>query len=168
MPEIITTYGLTTIVIVLLVVIPTLIRFLSWCKETWQKREDFKEESIKKGIAIEQKKEAEEIYKEETEKRIKALENAVLQLTKLQAEQKKAIDLLIESDQLDIKSWIKTQHETWMPRQCIDSQTLDLLTQRFAIYEKEHGNGWAKKMVDELKALPVVTVIPITQPHEQE
>jgi len=43
MPEIITTYGLTTIVIILLVVIPTLLRFISWCKETWKKREDFKE-----------------------------------------------------------------------------------------------------------------------------
>ena len=35
--------------------------------------------------------------------------------------QEKLIQLLIKSDELDIKSWIKLQHEKWVPRKCIDS-----------------------------------------------
>lgn len=161
MLELLNVYGITTVLVVLLIAIPTLVRFISWCKTTWKQREEFKKENIQKGIEIEKKKEQEEIAKQETENRLAQLEKLVAKQTTLIEKQQQQIDLLIESDKLDIKSWIKAQHEIWIPRQCIDSQTLDLLTQRFELYEKEGGNSWAKKMEDELKALPVVTVIPI-------
>ena len=95
------------------------------------------------------------------ELRITQLETDVKDLKVLAERQAQMIELLIQSDELDIKSWIKMQHEKWIPRQCIDSQTLDLLEQRFAVYEKEGGNSWALKLVNELRALPIVTVVPV-------
>ena len=95
------------------------------------------------------------------------LEKDVHDLKLIAERQQELIELLIASDELDIKSWIKMQHEKWIPRQCIDSQTLDLLAQRFEIYEQEGGNSWAEKLVNELKALPVVTAIPVT-PRDQD
>jgi hypothetical protein len=65
------------------------------------------------------------------------------------------LTLLTESDKLNTKAWIKEQHDKWIPLGFIDSQSLDLICARYAIYELEGGNGWAKKMVDEIKALPV-------------
>jgi hypothetical protein len=35
------------------------------------------------------------------------------------------------------------------------------LEQRYAVYSAEGGNSWAKKLMDELRALPVVTIVPI-------
>jgi len=61
------------------------------------------------------------------ETRIATLETEVADLKTLIVKQQKQIDLLVKSDELDIKSWIKAQHEKWIPRKCIDSQTLDLL-----------------------------------------
>ena len=71
--------------------------------------------------------------------------------------QQAQIDLLIQSDELTIKAWIKEQHEKWVAFQCIDSQSLELLTQRFNIYQQEGGNSWAEKLIDEIKELPIIT-----------
>jgi hypothetical protein len=81
--------------------------------------------------------------------------------------QEKMIELLIASDELSIKAWIKEQHETWMPLGCIDSQTFELLEARYKIYVDEGGNSWAKKLMDDLRGLPVVTVIPLQDVHHE-
>lgn len=93
------------------------------------------------------------------------LETNVKELTEIAQRQQELIELLIKSDELSIKSWIKAQHEKWIPRQCIDSQTLELLEARYSIYTKEGGNSWAEKLVKELRALPVVTVVSINDMH---
>lgn len=41
----------------------------------------------------------------------------------------------------------------------IDSHSLELVNRRFAIYKAEGGNGWAKKIVDDINGLPVVVNI---------
>jgi hypothetical protein len=72
------------------------------------------------------------------------------------------------TNELDIKSWIKAQHEKWIFKGCIDSQMLDLLEQRYAIYTAEGGNSWAKKLMDELRALPTVTVVSLSDIHSEQ
>ena len=166
MAELLGTFSIQTVIIILLVGIPALIRFIAWCKKVWKERESFKEENIKKGMSIEQKQEKEAMEKKVVYDRIDTLETTIKKLTTILETQQKQIKLLIESDELDIKSWIKTQHEKWMPRNCIDSQTLDLVTQRFEIYEKEGDNSWAKRLVDDLKSLPIVSVIPVQRDEE--
>ena len=167
MVELISTYGVATVLIILLIGIPALVNFIKWCKGLWATRENFKQENIEKGKAMEARAEAKEARLEKDEAHIKLLEDNLTELKKIAAEQQKQINLLVRSDELDIKSWIKTQHEIWIPKKCIDSQTLDILEQRFAIYQEEGGNSWAKKLVDELRALPVVTIVPIQDIHDE-
>ena len=147
--------------LILLIAIPALFNFIKWCKGLYAQREAFKQENISKGKQIEAAAESEENRFHAGELRIAQLETDVKDLKVLIERQAQMIELLIQSDELDIKSWIKMQHEKWIPRQCIDSQTLDLLEQRFAVYEKEGGNSWALKLVNELRALPIVTVVPV-------
>lgn len=167
MAELISTFGIAQVIIILLIGIPSLVKFISWCKELWAAREKFKQENIEKGKAIEARAEEKEARLANGEARIGVLESETKELKALVQAQTKLIDLLIKSDELDIKSWIKAQHEKWVPRKCIDSQTLDLLEQRYAIYTEEGGNSWAKKLVEEMRSLPVVTVVPINEIHEE-
>ena len=168
MVELISTFGLGTVVIVLLIAIPAILGVISYGKKLWQTREQFKQENIEKGRRIEALEEEKEARLLRGETRMDNLENDVADLKLFAQRQQELIELLIRSDELDIKSWIKTQHEKWIPRQCIDSQTLELLEQRYAIYTKEGGNSWAEKLVKELRALPTVTVVAINDIHEQK
>lgn len=161
-------FSITTIVLVLLIGIPSIVNFIKWCKNLWQQREQFKQDNIEKGKQIEAKAEAKIAEKELVKTQIEELQKNVSDLTRLIESQEKQIQLLIDSDELSIKAWIKVQHETWMPLGCIDGQTFELLEQRFKIYTKEGGNSWAEKLVNDLRQLPVVTVIPITDIHEQD
>lgn len=166
MAELLATYGVGTVIIILLVGIPAIVNFIKWCKDLWNTRERFKQEQVQKGRDQEARAEKEESRLTHGEARMSNLEDEVKDLKALAQRQQALIELLIKSDELDIKSWIKTQHEKWIPRQCIDSQTLELLEQRYAIYTKEGGNSWAEKLVKELRALPTVTVVAIHDIHE--
>lgn len=163
MAGLIETFGLGTVVIILLIGGAAIVKFIEWCKKTWQKRKDFANENQQIGIKKEQELEAREERLAKGEARMDALEENVKKLTEMAEKQQKMIELLIQSDELDIKSWIKAQHEKWIPLGCIDGQTLDILEQRYAIYAKEGGNGWAKKQVEELRKLPTATVVPVPE-----
>lgn len=167
MVELLTTYGIQTLII-LLIAIPSIVNFIKWCKELWQTREKFKQENIEKGKQIEARSEAKEARLADGEARMSNLEEDVTLLKQTIEKQEALIRLLIKSDELDIKSWIKLQHEKWIPRRCIDSQTLDLLEQRYSIYEAEGGNSWALKLINELRALPTVTVFSMGDIHSEE
>lgn len=127
----------------------------------WQKRQDFKEAAIHEGEKIQRKEDLAQHEKDELEKRLKILEQNYIALKEVLDKQQKTLDLLMESDELDIKTWIKTQHDRWMPTGYIDSQILDLVCQRFEIYEKEGGNSWAKKLVEDMQKLTTVTNVPL-------
>lgn len=165
MAELFMAFDPLTVILVLMIGIPSIINFIGWCKRIWNQRQQFQQENIDKGKRIEAREEREENRLQKGESRMTTLESDVADLKGIAKKQQELIELLIQSDELDIKSWIKIQHEKWMPKGCIDSQTLDLLEQRYAIYEKEGGNSWAKKLMTELRSLPVVTVIPIPVDH---
>lgn len=166
MAELISTFGIGTVAIILLVSIPAIINFITWCKSIWAKREKFKQENIDKGRAIAVAQEAEEHRFESGETRMAQLELMVTELAALAKEQKKTNDRLIRSDKLAIKTWIKEQHDIWMRKGCIDSHVLELLEERFEIYKEEGGNSWAEKLMNELRSLPVAVVIPINNDKE--
>ena len=158
MAELFSTFSAETIIIILLVAIPSIIGFIQWCKNLWSKREQFKQENIEKGKALEATAEAEEHRLSDGEAHIKALEEAITAFKTIQENQDKIIQRLQRSDQLAIKTYIKEQHDIWMVKGFIDSQTLDILEQRFEIYEEEGGNSWAKKLMDDLRTLPVAVI----------
>ena len=154
------TYGFGAVVLILIVGIACLIKIITFCKDLWAKRQKFVETNINKGKAIEAEHEAEESQHKTQEAEIQALKDNVKLLTSIVAQQKDQMALLVESDMLATKAWIKQQHDIWVPRQCIDSQILDLLESKHKIYKKENGNSWADKLMEELRALPLITVIP--------
>ena len=166
MAELISTFGLSTVVIVLLVGIPYIVGFIIWCKNLWNAREKFKKEQRNIGRTQEREEEAEENRFTSGESRIAELELLVAQQAQLYNELKKSNDRLIESDRLAIKTYIKEQHDIWVPKGCIDGQVLELLEDRFKIYTEEGGNSWAEKLMNDMRALPIVIVVPIQEIHE--
>jgi len=38
MVELLTTYGVTGIIVILLIAIPSIVNFISWCKKLWKQR----------------------------------------------------------------------------------------------------------------------------------
>ena len=154
MSALITTYGIVPVILTLIIAVPALINFISWCKATWAKREKFKQENIEKGRTIERAEETEQLRFTAGETRISTLEDSVKKLTEIAETQNQMIKRLTTSDMLDIKSWIKAQHEKYMAQGWIDLQALDLLCQRHEIYKEEGGNSWADCLVEELKTLP--------------
>ena len=167
MAGLIETFGLGTVVIILIVGIAAIVGFIEWCKKLWSKRKAFAQENQQLGMQQEHDLEEREARLEKGEARMDALEANVQKLTEIAENQQRMIELLVQSDELDIKSWIKAQHEKWIPLGCIDSQTLDLLEQRYAIYTKEGGNSWAKKLVEEMRALPTATVVPVPELYRE-
>ena len=157
MATLLTTVPITYIILTLLLGIPAIVNFIKWCKEIWKVRQKFRDDAVNEGKNIEKATEAEQFRFAEGESRISALESTVEKLSTVIEQQHELIKQLRVSDMLSIKAWIKDQHEKWMQKGWIDSQALDLLSQRYEIYEKEGGNHWAKKLVDELKGLPVLT-----------
>lgn len=65
------------------------------------------------------------------------------------------IEMLIESDKEDIKSFITLQHHKFVYEQeWIDDYSMECLEKRYAIYEREHGNSFVLGLMNELRALP--------------
>lgn len=154
MTSLIATYGITTVILILLVGIPAIVNFVSWCKNLWKQREDFKKENFNKGVEKEKKIEEQRHSQENIEDRVTELEAALKDMLAINQAQTASIEMLKTSDMLRIKAWIKEQHEKWMVKGWIDIQALDLLCQQHEIYHREGGNSWADKLIEDLKGLP--------------
>lgn len=65
------------------------------------------------------------------------------------------IDLLIESDKDDIKSYITREHHRFCyDLKEIDDFSLDCLEKRFKHYSDEGGNSFIQEFMQELRKLP--------------
>ena len=166
MAELIAAYSLETVIIILIVGIPAIFGIINWCKKLWAIREKFKQEQKRAGRQELQAEEAEEQRFTSGEGRIAQLELLVSQQAGLLEELKKINDRLLRSDRLAIKTYIKEQHDLWVPKGCIDGQVLELLEDRFKIYQEEGGNSWAERLMKDLRALPVATILPISESLE--
>ena len=148
--------GLDTIIIVLVVCIPALVKFIkniiAFIKDSRKSREEL----IEEGRQQERAKQQLEDRFENGEARMTALEKEEADAEERICTLEAKVSLLLESDQQAIKTWIKAQHDKWMPKKYIDSYTLELLDKRYAIYVKENGNSWAEDMVKDLRSLTVV------------
>lgn len=66
----------------------------------------------------------------------------------------KRIDMLVESDKEDIKSYITEKHHYFVYQQgWIDDYSLECLEKRFAIYQRENGNSFVEGLMEELRNL---------------
>ena len=100
--------------------------------------------------------------KEELERRLKKGSQV---MTTLQANQQTTdailqdlsakIDMLIDSDKDDIKSYITRQHHYFCYQVgWIDDFSLDCLERRYQHYADEGGNSFIERFMEELRALP--------------
>lgn len=167
MAELIAAFGLETVIIVLLISIPAIFGIIGWGKKLWGVREKFKKEQQIVGRTELAEEEAEEQRFSSGETRIAQLELIVQQQMVMLDEMKKTNERLIRSDRSAIKTYIKEQYDLWVPRGCIDGQVLELLEDRFKIYQEEGGNSWAERLMKDLRALPVATIVPISEIHEE-
>lgn len=82
-------------------------------------------------------------------------EQALDEIRETLAKTNERIDMLIDSDKEGIKFEITKQHHYFVKEKgWIDYHSMDCLERRFAIYEKEHGNSFAKDLMEEMRALP--------------
>ena len=107
--------------------------------------------------AYEEKREHDKIKEEiedlNNEKKVfdKEFQDADTRFKKIES----SIEMLIESDKEDIKSFITLQHHKFVYEQeWIDDYSMECLEKRYAIYEREHGNSFVLGLMNELRALP--------------
>lgn len=65
------------------------------------------------------------------------------------------IDMLIESDKANIKSYITEKHHFFVyEKKWIDDHSLESLEKRFDHYKQEGGNSFVSGLMSEIRALP--------------
>lgn len=150
-------YGITTIVIVLLVAIPAIVKFITWLVKLIKSKKNYDKDLKEQGAKEAQEKDRLEARLKEGDERMTKIEIHESKMEEMLEHQQQEISLLIKSDELDIKAYIIEQYNTFIPKKCIDAEIMDTLEQRFQIYKLEGGNGFAERMMNELRSLPIVT-----------
>ena len=92
------------------------------------------------------------------------IETKINQLFKIQerqdAEMEKiltAVELVLESDRNNIKSWIVEKHHHFCYEvKAIDYFSLESIEKKYEHYKKEDGNSYVTTLMEELKALPKI------------
>lgn len=95
---------------------------------------------------------------------VEDIETKINQLFKIQerqdAEMEKiltAVELFLESDRNNIKSWIVEKHHHFCYEvKAIDYFSLESIERKYEHYKKEDGNSYVTTLMEELKALPKI------------
>ena len=94
--------------------------------------------------------------KEMQKKVLDTLESHNAQIDKMS----KAINILIESDKDDIKAWITQQHHYFCYELgYIDDYNLQCIEARYIHYKEEDGNTFIDRFMEDIRNLPVVSVL---------
>ena len=92
---------------------------------------------------------------EENDKRITKLENDQLKILNTLEKLGSKIDMLIESDKDDIKSFLTREHHYFCYVQgWIDDYSLECCERRYVHYQAENGNSFIGGFMADLRALP--------------
>lgn len=149
-----TKYSVSEIVlfiIILAIAIKELVNFIDWVKNRIKQVYDKDYETNDKEKKLEDRvNELEKFYDEK-----KIVDDTFLKIDKTFQSINKRIDILIESDKEDIKSYITRQHHYFVYEvKWIDDYSLDCIERRFNVYESENGNSFIKGLISEIRALP--------------
>lgn len=75
-------------------------------------------------------------------------------------ETKTTISVLLASDKDDIKSWITEKHHYFCyEKKVIDDYSLDCIEKRYKHYLDEGGNSYVATLMNEIRALPKVSML---------
>ena len=93
----------------------------------------------------------------ENEQKINKLSNSYKNTEQQIQELNDLIQMLIQSDKDDIKSWITEQHHKfcYSKSRTIDTYSLDCIEKRYSHYKDEGGNSFVKDLMDDLRKLNV-------------
>ena len=167
MVSLLSSFTLTEVIIILIVAIPALWKGLKALINFFANLKKTKEVLIQEGKQ-ELLEEIQTIQRfEKGEAEIQQLQKDEKKLTERVDLIEKQMKLLVQSDMLQIKRMIKDEHDKAMQNKFIDSEMLDLLEQQFKVYELEGGNGWAVKMMKEMRKLPTVRLIHEVGEHRE-
>ena len=91
--------------------------------------------------------------KEEFKKQIAEFQQSLDELRDTQTKNQEILNVLIQSDVEDIRSWIVREHHYYRdnPNAILDDFQMDCIEKRFACYEKEGGNSYIHDLVYELR-----------------
>ncbi len=143
MNELLKTYSLQEIVMFLVmfaIAFKAIASFWDWLQEWLRKKFGKKENPA-----------------QEIEKRVAELFNIQQQQEEEMGEMHNAIDILLESDKDNIKSWIVEKHHHFCYEVgAIDYFSLESIERRYEHYRQEDGNSYVATLMEELKALPKI------------
>lgn len=155
MIELFQQYSLGTIIGVLVlsaVAIKEVVTFMEW---VWGKlKKQFNKET---EIQDEHKKIYEDIQQHNKQIEMLIKNQGIMKdgMDKLQD----SINLLLESDKDDIKSWITEKHHYFCyQKRCIDDYSLDCIERRYKHYLDEHGNSYIANLMEDIHQLPIVSI----------
>lgn len=151
MKELVETFTLEQIIIFIILLgfaIKETVTFFDWASERLNQK-------IKKENANDELKDQIQELSSNLKNDLRDIYNAIDSSKKKQEAMQSTINLLIESDKDDIKSWITEKHHYFCyEKGYIDDYNLDCMEKRFKHYEDEHGNSFAGDLMNEIRALP--------------
>ncbi len=154
MEELFTNYSMSEIVIFMVVLafaVKELVTFIDWGRDRLRKVYDKDYKSIEERKKLEE--EIDDLNKFYSEK--KKVDDTFAKIDRTFEKINERIDMLIESDKEDIKSYITEKHHFFVYGQgWIDDYSLECLERRFAVYQQEHGNSFVEGLMNEIRALP--------------
>lgn len=169
MEELFTKYTLTQIILFIFVFATSLKGFFTLWDYFYDKiKKHFKEETEEEQDKIDITKQLANISAQ--------IENINAQHTLDRQELIKKIDetnatisVLLASDKDDIKSWITEKHHYFCyESKCIDYQSLDCIEKRYRHYVDEGGNSYVADLMNEIRALPKVSMLKEIEMEKKE
>ena len=127
MAELLSAFSLETILIILIVCIPHIVKGIKAIYKFFQGLKERRQATLEEGRNLEREEQQTKSRFEKGENRISNLETKESELEAILKRQQELIDLLVMSDELDIKAWIKAQHDKALLKKSLDSETRDLL-----------------------------------------
>lgn len=148
MLELFKTYSIDEIVMFILLLalaIKGIVDLYDWFKKRF--REPIKEEMTH------------EEQKQEIIDRLNTHEGNILECKECLNKILDTINILVDSDKDDIKSWITEKHHYFCYElKYIDDYSLQCIEARYKHYKDEKGNSFIDKFMEDIRALPVVSV----------
>lgn len=144
-------YSVTEIlifVVVLALAIKEVISFFDWASERLNKifDKENKQKTDKQEI---------ELQLREDKEALKELKQHQKETWEAISAMSKKVDMLIDSDKDDIKSYLTREHHYFCYQQgWIDDYSLECCEKRFSHYQEEGGNSFIEGFMNELRQLP--------------
>lgn len=151
MLEFLETYSFSQIIIFIIflaIAIKEGITLITWFKDFFRKKFN---DDMKNTVATNKQNEQIDKVKEDIQILIDNQEKIFKEIELF----KQQLEMIIESDKDDIKSWITEKHHFYCYEiKWIDDYSMDCIEKRYRHYKDEGGNSFIEELMNELRGLP--------------